>query len=161
MKKTLKILALVLTFVITVAVFTACGTNVNIENRIMIFVDAEGAIEVVIRDDGEETTVMIAAGPQTVGQILDALAAQKEGFVFDTTGNANDRYGRMLNVLGNLNPGSGEFIGIYLSYHNEVYAFPSDVMVDDISFWFANFGIDQIPVFNGVTYLFVIQENTW
>ena len=157
MKKTFKLLAMLFALAVLFAVFIACRGITDTENIIRITVGDNGAIQAVIKY-GEP--IDIAGEHQTIGQVLDALVAGNPDITFEYDGTADSDWGRFLRVLGDLRPvtANNEFIAVFLTYpapssHSTLPA----IEVDSVTFYSANAGIDQLPVLNGITYLFAIS----
>jgi hypothetical protein len=95
-----------------------------------------------------------------VGEILDALA--EEGFNFKFSGSSSDIFGRMITEFGDLRPAAGEFIAFYSTVNDPNFSFlPNPLVFDGVEYFFANYGIDQMPIIDGATYLFVVEVALW
>ena len=96
-----------------------------------------------------------------IGQVLDEMKANGE-ITFTFSGVASDQYGRMLLSLNTLNPQSDEYIAFYSDVDDDRYSFKEAyVDLNGVIYYFANYGIDQIPVFDGAKYLFRVEVAAW
>ena len=156
MKKTLKMLAMVLAFAIVFAVAVACSGE-SCECEPIIPPDVDQSITIIA---GSWRFDNFTTDSETIGEVLDELNGWRDSdfnpFIFEY----NDEWGpRLVNRLGDLNPTGNEFIAIYLTHTNIRYSNPLQTrVVDGVTFRFANLGIDDMPVLSGTTFLFVISS---
>jgi len=144
MKKHFKLLALSIAVLVAVGIFAAASC---------LEVKTGGDITIII---GNQTFEMTAVEHEFIGEVLDELTAEHQlAFTYSTSA-----FGRMILTLGPLNPLAinNEFIAIYISILEPQWSSPYNRTVDGITFYSANFGIDGLPVLDGVKYLFVISS---
>jgi len=149
MKKIFRLLAALFAFAIIFAVFTACtGAPCECEP---IDTEIDETITVII---GEWRFEDFTTYSNTIGEVLDELAEIFWDFTFEYT---SFGWGRQIDVLGDLSPGAGEFIAIYLTSTNLRYANPLQTrVVNGVEFRSSHYGADSLPVLGGVTYMFVV-----
>ncbi|MCL2370891.1 MAG: hypothetical protein FWC80_06675 [Firmicutes bacterium] len=154
MKKTLKILAMVLAFVITFAVAVACSGE-SCECEPIIPPDVDQSITIIA---GSWRFENFTTDSETIGEVLDELNGwfddEFNPFVFEYE---LGQFGRFINRIGSLDATDGGWIAFYLTHTNIRYSNPLQTrVVDDVTFRFANMGIDDMPVLAGTTYIFVM-----
>lgn len=146
MKKVQKVLYVLLAVLISAAMLTACPAPSDIN---------EGEVSVVVKAGAAEYPVRTEKS--FLGEILDELA--QEGLYLKASGTAGSEFGRWLDEIGTLipNPANNEFIALYATTENMNYTDPlTTKTVDGVKFYSAIKGIDQMPLIDGVIYMFVV-----
>jgi len=143
--KKLKLIAVIAAITLCVgALFTGCLPS-----------DPKGGGTVTITI-GEES-YPVTTEKDYIGQVLDEMAARGE-ITVSFSGNASDPYGRYLEALNSLSPQSGEYVALYSIVEDAQYSYVlSEITFDGVVYYPANFGADQMPVFDGAKYLFRIE----
>jgi len=114
-------------------------------------VDTGGDIVIIV---GEQRFELENVEHEFIGQVLDELAATEE-LVFSY--NANPLLGREVLSLGSLSAGYRTFVAIYISILEPRWSNTfSSREADGVGFYSANYGIDGLPVLDGVIYLFAL-----
>ena len=150
MQKLLRLLSLIVSVALFGSVLAACLNPSVSDERIMLTI-SQGTVTAEV--GGE--TISFDTNANTVGQALDDLAAYT-GIVFEYSSSI---HGRMINALGELRPAANQFIAIYLSYNNPIYAFLLNyIVIDGVRLYSSMYGIDSLPVFEDVTYLFALSS---
>ena len=88
------------------------------------------------------------------GAILELV--EYKDIVFEYS---NHSWGVMVDRIGDLVNGyDGAWLILHLDYNNPAWATPDTYVLDGITFFSANVGISDMPVIDGVAYLFVLMS---
>jgi len=143
MKKFFNLLVFVFAVLVPALLFSAAGCLETPETG--------GSIVIHI---GAERFEVTGTEHEFIGQVLDELSETRDlAFSYDTF----PPLGRFPYMLGDLQAGSNSFIALYISLLEPRWSTPQSRTIDGTAFYFANYGIDGLPVLDGVQYLFVLS----
>ena len=150
MKKILRLLLTCILMLTLTLAFTACIPTEEGEKTITI---------IIVNPDGTGTSYTEITDSLHLGEALDEMLAEED----ITLVTESSLYGRFIKSIGSLNPESNQWINIHSdetdpTLVSEDGEWSPIIVYNDVTYKMTLLGLDDMPIYDGRTYVFSISE---